>query len=80
MHDNWPMSKCNCQKQNRFTPRQYHFERAGFKNKLAKNFKDTQKARNSFVKPSLTIAGPYTGMAVSAKTRNPKIGGARSKN
>ena len=46
------------------------------KTKLKKIFKGTEKAWNSFLKPALNIASPYIGMAVAAKTKNPKLGQA----
>ena len=51
-------------------------EGGSIKTKLKKIFKGTEKAWNSFLKPALNLASPYIGMAVSAKTKNPKIGAA----
>ena len=73
-HDNF--SKCNCQKIITFTPHQYMLEGGSIKSKLQKIFKGTQTAWNKFPKPALIMASPYIGMAVSAKTKNPKIGAA----
>ena len=73
LHDKSPNPKCNCQKIITFTPNQYMLEGGSIKRKLEKNFKDTEKAWNNFLKPALNIASPYNGMAVGAKTRNPKI-------
>ena len=69
-------SKCNFQKQNTFTRKQYMLERAGYKNELKSIFKGTQTACNNFLKPAVNVAAPFMGMAVSAKTRNPKVGQA----
>ena len=52
------------------------FDRRSIKSKLKKNLKSTDKAWNKFPKPALIITSPYKGMAVSAKTKNPKIGQA----
>ena len=76
LHDKCPNPKCNCQKVITFTPRQYMLEDGSIKSKLQKIFKGTQTAQNKFLKPALNIAGPYIGMAVGAKTSNPKIGAA----
>ena len=38
--------------------------------------KATEKAWKKFLKSALNIASPYIGMALSAKTKNPKIGQA----
>ena len=46
------------------------------KNKLQKIFRGTQTARNKFLKPAVNVAAPFIGMAVSAKTKNPKVGAA----
>ena len=45
----------------------------GFRDRLKKNFIGTEKTWNRFLKPALNTASPYIGMAVSAKTKNPKI-------
>ena len=46
---------------------------ASIKSKLKKIFKGAEKAWNKFLKPALIIAIPYTGMAISARTKNPQI-------
>ena len=43
---------------------------------LQKIFRGTQTAWNKLLKPALNMASPYIGTAVSAKTKNPKIGQA----
>ena len=48
-------------------------EGGSIKNKLKSIFKRTQTAWNKFLKPALNIASPYIGMAVSAKSKIPKI-------
>ena len=68
--------ECKCQKQITFTPKQFQLEGGSIKSKLQKKFRGTQSAWNKFLKPVLNIASPYIGMAVSAKTKNPKIGAA----
>ena len=74
LHDR--CTKCNSQNLITFTPRQYMLEGAGFKSAMKKIFKGSQSAWNKFLKPALNIASPYIGIAVSAKTKNPKIGQA----
>ena len=74
LHDR--CAKCNSQKLITFTPRQYMLEGAGFKNTMNKIFKGSETAWNKFLKPALNMASPCLGMAVSAKTKNPKIGQA----
>ena len=41
-----------------------------------KIFKGTQTAWNKFLKPAINATAPFIGMAVSAKTKNPKVGQA----
>ena len=43
---------------------------------MRKIFKGSQTAWNKFLKPAVNVAAPFIGMAVSAKTRNPKVGQA----
>ena len=74
--DKCPDPKCNCQKIITFTPHQYMLEGGSIKSNLQKIFKGTQTAWNKFLKPALYFASPYIGMAVGAKTKNPKIGAA----
>ena len=75
LHDMCHNPKCNCQKQITFTPKQYVLEGADFKN--TKNFfKGSQSAWKNFLKPAVKVAAPFIGMALSAKTRNPKVGQA----
>ena len=38
--------------------------------------KGSQTALNKFLKPAVNVAAPFIGMAVSAKTKNPKVGAA----
>ena len=76
LHDMCHNPKCNCQKQINFTPKQYMLGGNGFKNTMKKIFKGSQTVWNSFLKPALNIVSPYKGMAVSAQTKNPKIGQA----
>ena len=76
LHDKCPNPKCNCQKIITFTPHQYMLEGGSIKSKLQKNFMGTQTARNKFLKPAVNVAALFMGMAVSAKTKNPKVGQA----
>ena len=45
-------SKCNCQKQTTFTPKQFQLRGGSINSKLQKVFKGTQAAWNKFLKPS----------------------------
>ena len=76
LHDKCPIPKCNCQKIKPFTPHQYMLEGESIKSKLQKNFRGTQSVWNKFLKPATNATAPFTGMAVSAKTKNPKFGQA----
>ena len=72
LHDKCPNPRCGCQKIITFTPHQYMLEGGSIKSKLQKIFKGTQTAWNKFLKPAVNIAAPFIGMAVSARTKNPK--------
>ena len=76
LHDLCHNPKCNCQKQITFTPKQYMPEGASIKSKIQKILKGTQAAWNKFLKPAVNVAALFIGMAVSAKTKNPKVGQA----
>ena len=76
LHDKFPNPKCGCQKIITFTPHQYMLEGGSIKTKLQKNFRGTQTAWNKFLKPTIIATAPFLGMAVSAKTKNPKVGQA----
>ena len=76
LHDKCPNPKCGCQKIITFTPHQYMLEGGSIKSKLQKIFRGTQTASNKFLKPAINATAPFIGMAVSGKTKNPKIGQA----
>ena len=76
LHDKCPNPKCNCQKIITFTTHQYMLEDGSIKSKLQKMFKGTQTAWNKFLKPAVNVAAPFIGMAVGAKTKNPKVAAA----
>ena len=76
LHDKCPNPKCGCQKIITFTPHQYMLEGGSIKSKLQKIFKGTKTAWNKFLKPAINATAPFIGMAVSAKTKNPKVGQA----
>ena len=76
LHDMCHNPKCNCQKQITFTPKQFQLEGGSIKSKLQKKFKGTLTAWNKFLKPAINETAPFIGMAVSAKTKNPKVGQA----
>ena len=68
--------KCNCQKQIICTPKQFQNEGGSIKSTLQKNFKRLQTAWTKFLKPTINATALFIGMAVSAKTKNPKVGQA----
>ena len=80
LHDKCPNPKSNCQKMITFTPHQFMLEGGSIKCTLQKIFKGTQTAWNKFLKPAVNVAAPLIGMAVSAKTKNPKVGQATTNN
>ena len=69
LHDMCHNPKCNCQKQSTFCPKQFQLKSSGFKNTMKNTFKGSQTAWNKLLKLALTISSPYTGMAVSDKTK-----------
>ena len=46
------------------------------KSKLQKIFRGLQTAWNNYLKPAINATAPFIRMAVSAKTKNPKVGQA----
>ena len=69
--------KCNCQKLMSFTPNQYMLDGGSIKNKLQKKkFRGAQTTWSKFLKPAINATTPFMGMAVSVKTKNPKVGQA----
>ena len=72
LHDKCPNPNRGCQKNITFTPHQYMLEGGSIKSKLQKNFRETKKAWNSFIKPGLKIATPLISAAVAAKTKSPQ--------
>ena len=76
LHDMCHNPKCKCQKQITFSPNQFQLEGGSIKNKLKSIFRGLQTAWNKFLKPALNATAPFIGMAVSAKTKNPKVGQA----
>ena len=46
------------------------------KKSLKKIFKVSETAWNQFLKPAVNVTAPFYCMAVSDKTRNPKVGAA----
>ena len=73
LHEKCPNPKCNCQKIITFTPHQYMLDDGWIKSKLQKKFKGTQTAWIKFLKPAINATAQFIGMAVSAKTKNPKV-------
>ena len=76
LHDMCHNPKCKCHKQIIFTPKKFQLEGGSIKSKLQKLFKWTQTAWNKFLKPAINATAPFIGMAVSAETKNPKVGQA----
>ena len=76
LHDKCPNPKCGCQEIITFTPHQYMLEGGSINSKLQKILKGTQTAWNKILKPAVNVAAPFIGMAVGAKTKNPKVGAA----
>ena len=76
LHDICHNPKCKCQKKKTFSPNQFQLEGAGFKNTMKKTFKSSQITGNKFLKPAVNVAAPFIGMAVGAKTKNPKVAAA----
>ena len=76
LHDMCPNQNCKCQKQITFTPRQFELEGSGFKSFMKKVFKGSKTAWNKFLKPAVNAAAPVIGMALAAKSKNPKAGQA----
>ena len=80
IHDMCHNSKYNCQKQITFTSKQFQLEGGSIKSKLQQSFKGTQTSWKKFLKAAINATAPFTGVAVSAKTKNPKVGEATSNN
>ena len=76
LHDMCHNRKCKCQKQITFSPNQFQMEGVGFKNTMKKFFKGSQTAWIKFLKPAINASAPFIGMAVGAKTKNPKVAAA----
>ena len=76
LHDKCPNPKCNFQKIITFTPHQYLLEGGSIKIKQQKIFRGTQTAWNNFLKLAINATVPFIGMAICAKTKNPKVGQA----
>ena len=76
LHDMCHNPKCKCQKMITFSPNQFQLEGVGFKNAMKKMFKGSQTAWNKFLKPTINTLAPVIGMAVGAKSKNAKVGGA----
>ena len=43
---------------------------------IRKNLRGTQTAWNKFLRLAVNVAAPFIGMAVSVRTKNPKVGQA----
>ena len=76
LHDMCHNPECKSQKQITLTPKQFQLEGVSIKSKLQKIFRGTQTAWKKFVRPAVNVTAPFIGMAVSAKTKNPKVGQA----
>ena len=73
MHDMCGKSGCKCQKQSTFSTKDYNLEGCGFQDKSKKIPMEQKKTLEKILKLALKIASRYIGMAVSAKTKTPKI-------
>ena len=73
LYDECPNPECNCQKVITFTPHQYMLEGGSLKNKRQKNYRGSQTTWNKPLKPAINATAPFIGMAVSDKTKNPKV-------
>ena len=76
LHDFCPNPKNKCQNQLTFTPKHFQLGRRSTEIKLKSIFRRSQAAWNKFLKPANNETAPFIGMAVSAKTKNPKVGQA----
>ena len=74
LHDYCPHPNCKCQKQTTFTPRHFKMEGDGFKDTTKEKLKSSQKAWNSFLKPTINSRAAIIGIAVGAKSKNAKVG------
>ena len=73
LHDKCHNSKCNCQKQIRFTLKQFQLEGGSIKGILQKLFRGNQTGWKKYLKPAVNATAPFIGMAVSAKTKSLKV-------
>ena len=64
--------KSNCQKQ----ITNFSLKENRIKNTMKKIIMGCQTAWNKFLKPAVNVAARFFGMALSAKTKNPKVGAA----
>ena len=76
LHDMCQNPNCNCQKQKTFTPKQIQLEKGSIENNLQKILEGRQFPWNNFLKTAINATAPFTGIAVGAKTKNPKNGQA----
>ena len=76
LHDMCHNPKCKGQMQITFSPDHFQLEGGSIKSRLKSIFEGTQFAWNKFLKPAVRVEAPFIGMAVSAKTKNPKVGQA----
>ena len=76
LHEICPNPKCGCEKIITFTPHQLMLEGGSLESKLQTTFRGTKTERNKFLKPTIIAMAPFIGMAVSAKTKNLKVGQA----
>ena len=75
-HDARHNPKCKCQKQITFGPNHIQIKGIGFEKTMRKTIRGSQTAGNKFLKPAVNVAAPFIGMAVGAKTKNPKVAAA----
>ena len=74
IHDHCSNPKSKGQKQITFTPEQFQLEGGSIQKKLKSIFRGAQAAWKKVLKTAINATPSFFGMAVSAKTENPKVG------
>ena len=70
LHDMCHSSKCRCQKQIIFSPKQFQLEGGSIRSKLKSICKATKTAWDDCLKPALKIATSNVSAGVGKKTKN----------
>ena len=74
LHNKCPNNKCNCKKEVKFTPKQFHFGNNRFKGTIRKIFKGSKNVWDNFLKLALKTLAPFIGMAVGAESKSSQVG------